>query len=211
MTRRKLKKPVLYAIYAVSIIFCIGLIYLIERSISNSLFKPDKDDFEYVSDTVVEDDVPVVNVKDTIIRPYTDSEIQILKAFYNFKGEAAEQEKSLIYYSEQYLQNTGVAYGGKDSFDVVAILDGTVIDVKEDNLLGKVVEIRHTNDLVSLYQSLGEVFVKKDDVINQGSIIGKSGVSNISKELNNHLHFEIIYKGQNINPEECYDKKLSDL
>lgn len=211
MTRRKLKKPVIYAIYACSFVLVIGLIYMLESAISRSLFQNKKDDYEYVSDTIVDDDVPVVNVEKTIIRPYTDSEIQILKAFYNYQGDASSQEKALLYYSEQYLQNTGVAYGGKDSFDVVAVLDGTVVDVKEDALLGKVVEIRHSNDLISLYQSLGEVFVKKDDVVTQGSVIGKSGTSNIETDLNSHLHFEIINKGQNINPEDCYDKKMSEL
>ncbi len=53
--------------------------------------------------------------------------------------------------------------------------------------------------------------VKKDDVVKQGDIIGKSGTSNFSKDLGDHLHFELIYKGQAVNPEEYYEKELGDL
>jgi len=110
------------------------------------------------------------------------------------------------------MQNSGVDYSiGNDSFDVNAILDGTVISVKEDALFGNVVEIRHSNDMISVYQSLGTVNVKKDDVVKQGDVIGTSGLSNIDKELGNHLHFEILHNGQVVNPENYYDKQLKDL
>ena len=105
----------------------------------------------------------------------------------------------------------GVIYGCNDTFDVVSILDGTVIDVKEDNLLGKIVEVKHSNDMMSIYQSLSEVTVKKNDVIKQGDIIGKSGKSSISSEMNENLYFELFYKGSNVNPDEYYDKKVEEL
>ena len=63
------------------------------------------------------------------------------------------------------MQNSGVSYGGKESFDVVAILDGTVTNVAEDKLLGNVIEIKHDNDMISSYQSLSAVNVKKGDVV----------------------------------------------
>ena len=83
--------------------------------------------------------------------------------------------------------------------------------MKDDELLGKIVEIKHNNDVISVYQSLGEVSVKKGDAVSQGQNIGKSGTSNISKDLGSHLHFELIVKGQTVNPEEYYDKNISEL
>lgn len=210
MIKRRLKKPVIYAIYGIAAVVLLGSVYLIQRAVSKDNFNPD-DDYEYVSETIFDDEVPVINVNDVIIRPYTDQAISIVKNFYDYKSEAAKQETSLVYYENTYLQNSGVSYGGKDAFNILAILDGTVIDVKDDKLLGKIVEIRHSNDMISVYQSLSEVSVKKDAVIKQGDAIGKSGTSNISKELNSHLYFEFIYKGQNVNPEDYYDKKVSDL
>ena len=57
------------------------------------------------------------------------------------------------------MQSTGVSYGGVDDFDVVAVLDGTVTSVREDELLGTIVEIKHNNNLTSVYQSLKDVSV----------------------------------------------------
>lgn len=94
---------------------------------------------------------------------------------------------------------------------MISILDGTVISVEDNDILGTTVEVRHSNDLISIYQSLADVAVKKDDQIIQGQIIAKSGVSNINKDLGNHLHFELYYKGKIVNPEEYYNKSVDEL
>ena len=65
--------------------------------------------------------------------------------------------------------------------------------------------------MISVYQSLSDVIVKKDDLVIQGQIIAKSGTSNINKELENHLHFELYYKGKIVNPEEYYNKSVDEL
>ena len=39
------------------------------------------------------------------------------------------------------------------------------------------------------------------DPADMGKVIGKSGTANISTDLNNHLHFELIHNGKNVNPE----------
>ena len=52
---------------------------------------------------------------------------------------------------------------------------------------------------------------KQGDTVKQGSKIGKSGNSKINKDLVNHLHFELYVKGQVVNPEDCYNKKISDF
>lgn len=208
--KRKLRKEVKYSLYVLSFITLFGLIYSIEKTLFPVTFN-DKDNFDYVSKTIFDDVIPVVNEVDVIKRPYLDSDIKILKTFYDYQDDSENQENSLIYNENTYIQNSGVSYGKDSTFDVVAILSGIVIDVKEDNLLGKIIEIRHSNDVISVYQSLSEVNYKINDTVMQGDVIGKSGISNISKELNNHLHFELIVKGLNVNPENYYDKKLADL
>ena len=77
--------------------------------------------------------------------------------------------------------------------------------------MGTIVEIRHNNELISVYQSLSNVSVKVDDTIIQGQVIGQSGTSNINKDLGNHLHFEIYYQGKILNPENCYNKTPEEL
>jgi Membrane proteins related to metalloendopeptidases len=210
MTKRKLKKPVVFGVYSMIALLMVGSIYLVENSLNKETFKKGED-FDYISETITEEDLPVVNDSVIIIRPFTDADVTIKKDFYDYKGEAEKQENSILYYQNTYIQNSGISYGGKDGFDIVAILDGTVTNIKEDELLGKIVEIKHENDIISVYQALGEVAVKKGDVIKQGQPIGKSGTSNIAKDIGSHVHFELIIKGNTVNPEEYYDKNVSEL
>lgn len=207
MTERRLKKSVIYAVYALGIVSLIGTIYLIEGAISNNKFES-KDEFEYVSKTIFDTTVPVVAEVKTLTRPYKDSDITVLRNYYDHKADATSQEKSLIYYEGTYLQSSGVSYGRNDIFEVVSIKDGTVTEVKEDELLGNIVQIKHNDDTVSVYQSLSEVVVEKDEVVTRGQTIAKSGTSNVEKDLGNHVHFELIVSGNTINPEEYFAKNL---
>lgn len=211
MVKRKFKKPVIYAGYVVAFVALIGSIYLIESALSKALFKVKDDDYKYVTDTILDDEKPVVNLGDKIVRPYKDNNVKVIKGFYDYQADAEKQQNAIIFHTDTYFQNSGVAYGGVPTFEVVSILDGTVIDVKDDNLLGKIVEVKHSNDMISVYQSLSEVAVKKDDNIKQGQTIGKSGTSNFGSNLDDHLHFEIIYKGASVNPENYYDRLIKDL
>ena len=96
----------------------------------------------------------------------------------------------------------------EQQFTVISILDGTVTNVKEDELLGKTIEITHDNDYVSVYQSLSEINVKKGDSITQGQVLGKSGTNKLDQELGNHLHFELYIGGQIVNPTLYLDKEV---
>lgn len=212
MTNRRIKKPVMYGIYVSAVFLVLGTIYLIEGTLSKGTFKEgDKERPTYVSDTIFSEDIPVVGEDTKIIRPYKDNEIKIVKNYYDYQADQDSQIGSIIYHENTYLQNSGVSYGGKENFDVVAILDGKILDVKEDALLGHIIEIEHNNEMISIYQSLSEVNVKKGDVIKQGIVIGKSGTSNIAKDLGSHLDLELIIKGQTVNPESYYDKSISEI
>ncbi len=209
MTERRLKRSVVYTIYALGIISLIGTIYLIEGAMSNTSFE-EPDFNSYVSKTIFDNTVPVVNELVTLTRPYKDSDVQILRSYYDYKADAESQEKSLIYYEGTYLQSSGVSYGREQVFEVVAIKDGTVTEVKEDELLGKIIQIKHNDDTVSIYQGLGEVTVEKDEVVVTGQTIAKSGTSNVEKDLGNHVHFELIVSGNTVNPEEYFQQNIKN-
>ena len=147
---------------------------------------------------------PTVSVTKTIIRPYTSTDVSATIPYYNIDGTNDEQAAALIYYEGIYMQNTGVLYTSNNAFDVVSILDGTVKNIKEDSLMGNIVEIEHTNNLTTVYQSLGEVKVKVGDTVKQGDIIATSGQNKITTDTSNALHFEVFYKGEVFNPEEFY-------
>ena len=144
-------------------------------------------------------------------RPYNDDTIQILQNYYDYKGDKSVQEKSLILYENTYLQNSGIDYGNNNEFDVLSIYEGKVLDVREDNILGKTVDIEHSNNLISTYQCLNKVNVKKGDTVGINDLIGTSGLCNINKDLGNHLHLEVSYDGKIINPESIYEKSLENI
>lgn len=213
--KERLKSLVVPSMYALSLLFFVFSMYFVQKLLSNSLFK-EKDvieETEYVDSEIIENNeyLPVVGVEETIIKPFTSSDVKVSKSYYDYMGEASNQQNSIIYYENTYMQNSGIDYSSDKSFDVVSILEGTVIDVKNDNVMGTIVEIRHTNELISVYQSLSEVNVKIDDKVVQGQIIGKSGESNLNLGVDNNLHFELYYMGEIVNPEEYYDKSLTDL
>ena len=211
MKKRVLRKWVVYGVYALTFLSVFSSIYFIEKSLApENTFNNDKD-YVYVSKTIFDNEVPVVASGTQIIRPYKATDVEIAKNYYDYKADADTQKKALLYYEDTYLQNSGVEYKGSDNFDVVSILNGTVISIKNDNILGNVVEVRHDNDMISVYQSLSDAKVTENQEIKQGDIIGKSGTNNISKSLGDHLHFELIINGQNVNPEEYYNKNINEI
>lgn len=169
----------------------------------------DKNTLNYVSNTILSQDIAVINTTPKVIYPYTDPSVTIGKSYYNYKGTAEEQEKSIIYHENTYIQNSGVDFINEKPFEVVSVLDGTVTNVKEDEVLGKIVEINHNNEYVSIYQSLSEVKVKKGDTVSQGQVLGVSGTNELDKNLGNHLHFEFYAEGQIVDPTLYLDKELS--
>ncbi len=208
MRRRKLKPyvlPTLMILAITSVIFGTAML-------SNSLRKSNNDDYDtpisYVTSTILDEEQAVINETSTMINPYTDTTVTIGKNYYDYKADAETQEKSIVYHDNTYLQNSGTDFVSENVFDVVAVLDGNVTDVKEDETLGKVVEIKHENGYISIYQSLSEVSVKKGDIVTQGQVIGKSGTNELDKDMGNHLHFELYVNGQVVNPTLYLNKEI---
>ena len=216
MTRRKLKPFVLPTLYSLAVVIFILCMFLVQSILNNSLLEANelKDDIEYVDGDITDDidkDIPVVATKIIINKPYIDSSVKVVKNYYDYLSSSEEQEKSIVYYENTYMQNSGIDLSSGNVFDVVSILDGEVISVKEDELLGKIVEIRHKNELISVYQSLSEINVKENDKVLANQVIGKSGESNVNKDLGNHLHFELYHHGKVVNPINYFDKNVDEL
>lgn len=191
--------------------------YLINQSL-NQAEEIYKQNYTYVSYEVLTDNVIPVSSEitdtntnsNTIIKPYNDETVKIGKQFYDPKGQTKDQENAIIYYEGTYIQNTGVDYVSKNKFQAVAVLDGKVLSVKKDDITGLTVVIDHGNDTTSTYQSLSSSKVKEGDTIKQGSTVGESGTNKISKDLGNHLHFELTIKNILVDPEKYYDQQVEE-
>ena len=211
MKKRNLKLFAVPAIYTLALLVFGGSMYLIQRTVNSQKFTSNEN-MEYVDKEIVTDNeyIPVINVEPIIMKPFLNDSVSINKSFYNKDDDKQNQENSIILYEKTYMQNSGVDYKLNEQFDVVSILDGTVIDVIDNEILGKTIKIRHNNDIISTYQSLGETLVNKDDTVLRGQVIAKSGTCKLySTDYN--LHFELSFQGKNINPETSYGKNESEL
>ena len=206
--KRRLKNSVVYSLYGISFTLLLTGVILL-GVVTKKATSPT---YDYVSKSIFDyEEIEVVNNSISIKKPYVDESVKIVKDYYDYRDEAKDQENSLVYYENTYIQSSGVSYSNGNSFDVVSILEGTVKEVKEDTILGNSITIDHGNGIVSVYQSVANITVKEGDKINAGFVIATSSTSNISTELENHLYFELIINGVCVNPEDYYDKLISEI
>ena len=193
--------PTLYAIFALIVVTSLFFSMEVEH---------EKDELIYVNGVILNDSVPVLKVEDKILKPYAGEEVKIKNDFYDYQKEEIDPS-SILVYDNTYIQNTGINYSSDNEFDVASILEGEVIDVKDEELLGKSVTIKHNNELISVYQCLNNIIINKGDRVATGQIIGKSGNCDLIKESNNNLHFELYANGTIVDPKNYIDKKLGEI
>lgn len=208
MTKKRLKDWVLPAMgifVALGSIFCYYLLtYLInyEENYTNT----------FVTDSLIEETITVNDeMSHSIIKPFTSEKVQISKYYYQTTDDNEKQKNSLIKYQNIYMPNTGILYTSEENFDVISIADGKVTSIKEDEILGYIIEIEHTNNIVSIYQSVKDVVVVEGQEIYRGDKIAISGTNNLEDSSNNNLHFEVYKDGTLLNPETIYNIEIENI
>ncbi|WPX07947.1 M23 family metallopeptidase [Anaerocellum danielii] len=140
-----------------------------------------------------QDDVEVINPVD--FKPIFPTIGKVIREF---------SDQSLVYSKtlDEWTEHPGIDIEAQEGSDVKACFDGTVIDLGEDPLYGKYVVIDHGDGYMSKYYNLKDLNdIQIGDIIRQGEKIGEVGTSsNIEYMDPPHLHFEILYNGENQNP-----------
>ena len=175
--------------------------------------KEEDDDLTYVSDSIIDNGIPVVNDNQIIIlKPFTSESVTVTSGYYNYQAEATNQETSIVKYENTYLQNSGVTYSSTEEFDVISIMDGKVTKVYSNDLLGNIVEITHDKNFVSVYQMLNDIpkNLQVGTKVTRGEIIAKSGTSKLAPE-NYNLHFELMKEGSLVDPNNYIGKDFKEL
>lgn len=193
----------------------VALMFLVGYLLTQSLTIKDEqyhDNLQYVSYEILTDNIMPVTKEETeiipeeITRPYVDENVKIGKNYYDYQSEEKQQEESIIYYENTYIQNTGIDYVSKDKFQVNTIADGVVIKITEDDIVGKTIKIKHNNGMISVYQSVNDISVNENDAVTKGQVIATSGTNNINSDLGNHLHFELYNQNILVNPEQYFNQ-----
>src|SRR5690606_9868507 len=95
----------------------------------------------------------------------------------------------------------GVDVVSAENEPVKSIADGTVVFASWTLETGYVVTIQHSNELISIYKHNSVLLKNLGDLVKGGeivSIIGNTG----EQTTGQHLHMELWYKGNPLNPQE---------
>lgn len=212
---KSVKKIFVPTIYLIAILSVVGCILLTIMSINKYLTESEK--FDYSINGLIDNEVKPVQGEDNtknnvkVIKPFRNEKVTIGRGFYDFEGEQTNQEKSIIFYENTYMQNSGVDYVSDEVFDVISVLAGKVISVDTAEILGNIVKIEHDKNIITTYQGIDKVALKVGDVISQGTIVGVSGKSLVNSNYTTSLHFEVNYKGELIDPEKFYSLNVNEL
>lgn len=153
--------------------------------------------------------VPVTNVPDERTEITTEStscyfalpsENNITKHF-----SGGEMVKNVT--TDDWRVHTGLDIAGKVGDPVKCICDGTVTDVRDDDLWGTTVTVDHGNGISSEYRGLGRgstLDVGTQIKINEK--VGNLGEIPVEKADGVHLHLEILENGKQIDPEKVIGK-----
>ncbi len=88
----------------------------------------------------------------------------------------------------------------KANAKVAAVLDGVVIFTDWTLKTGYVIQVQHTNDLISVYKHNSILLKKQGDYVRAGEVLGVVG--NTGEESSGpHLHFKLWRAGNPLNPE----------
>ena len=222
-----MKKLIIPGVYLTAILLVVGSIYFTISGINKYYSK--KENFDYSIDAIKElprennidnQIIPVnnditeteeLNKKIVIQKPFISDKVSVGRNYYNYQGEKNDQESSIIFYENTYMQNTGIDYVSEEPFEIINVLPGKVISVTSDENLGNIIKIEHDNDFVSIYEGVNDIKVKENDILSEGTVIASSGTSNINNNFKQSLHFEVYHKGEIINPEKFYNMDLNNL
>ena len=92
---------------------------------------------------------------------------------------------------------------------IYAAFDGVVRISKRNKSYGHLVILHHANGLETYYAHMSKRLVSVGDQVKSGDIIGLCG--NTGRSFGSHLHFEVRYMGNAINPENVIDCATHDL
>jgi murein DD-endopeptidase MepM/ murein hydrolase activator NlpD len=94
--------------------------------------------------------------------------------------------------------HAGIDIGANQGTQVRAPANARVVFAGAQNEFGISVVLDHGQDIRTVYGHLSKVFVQQGQQVERGAIIALSG--NTGRSSGPHLHYEILVKGQAVNP-----------
>lgn len=106
------------------------------------------------------------------------------------------------------IHHDGIDLVAPEGTTVYATAPGSVTKVqKTEGGKGNMVEITHKGGYVTRYAHLSEILVKSGTSVSRGRAIGKVGSS--GRSFTTHLHYEILYNGEVMDPTHFFFGSLT--
>ena len=96
----------------------------------------------------------------------------------------------------------GVDIVASPNQSVVSVLDGTVLMANYTSDMGYTICIVHPGELISVYKHCESLLKKAGDRVKQGDVVALVGRGEGNTNHSSHLHFELWYQGQPLDPEK---------
>ena len=96
----------------------------------------------------------------------------------------------------------GVDIVASPNQSVVSVLDGTVLMANYTSDMGYTICIVHPGELISVYKHCESLLKKSGDRVKQGDVVALVGRGTDRALQGSHLHFELWYQGQPLDPEK---------
>ncbi len=107
-------------------------------------------------------------------------------------------------YNEYRSDHTGIDIKASANEEVKCAYAGKVVEISNDDRLGKLVKVEHSQGIYSIYANLSEdVKVTLNQRVSEGDVIGYVGNSAAAESAEEtHLHFGVIAFSDYVNPGE---------
>ena len=103
-------------------------------------------------------------------------------------------------------KNQGIDFQVSPGSPVFAAASGNVALITDNTEnFGKIVLIRHKNNLISIYGRVAKVLVKKNEVVTKGQKIGSMAEKTNDDKNQTILHFELRRGTQSVNPQNYFE------
>lgn len=137
----------------------------------------------------------------------------VVRKFYDSSASTEDQELAVIQFGKRYYTSNGISLSTKDKkqFEVLAALSGEVVSVDDSPIYGVVITIKHQNDLYTEYSSLSEAKVSVGTTVNQGDVIGTSGICEYDSNLDSHVYFKVMAGSKTFNPENVIGQTIETI
>ena len=155
---------------------------------------------------------PVLPIKEKFILPVT-SDYVVVRTFFDHNKTDEELVDAIIIDNLTYTESKGISYAMEDdkAFEVVAIYDGVVTNIENDDLEGSTVTIKHSDDVYSIYSSLTDVKVTVGKTVEGGTKIATASSSTSDIDAGVHVHLQVKVNNKYIDPTLVYGADLDSL